>query len=146
MHVGILGSLVFGLVGLGIILIIGALLLMLGAKLVMGSAAKFGSALLTVLVAGVVSIVAQLVIGMVVQMALPALAVGAGLASLVAGALLSAWFYTMLLQTGDGRKPDFGRALLIWLIQFAITVAFVVAFVVLAVFVFHVPIPQLPTY
>ena len=144
MHFDMTTMLVVGLVGIGIGLIISALLVMLGAKLVMGAWAKFGSAIISVLGAVVVAIVAQIVIGIVFGIAMPGQVIVAGLASLAASVALTAWIYTMLLETGDGRKPDFGQGLLIWLVQFLIALAFGAAIFALAVFVFQVPMPQIP--
>jgi hypothetical protein len=55
---------------------------------------------------------------------------------------LSAVIYTAIVRTNDGRAPTYVQGLLIYLIQLAV----VAALIALAVMVFHVPIPGLPTF
>ncbi|MBY0565284.1 MAG: hypothetical protein K2P58_14015 [Hyphomonadaceae bacterium] len=129
------------LIGLAIGALIGALLIMLGSRIVMGSAATFGSAILGAIASGVAGFILGLVLGVIMGMVSPGNVMLTQGVSLIGGLLITPLIYSALVKTGDGRAPNYVQGLLIYLIQ----LAFVVAFGALLVFVFRVPIPGVPT-
>ncbi len=137
MAVGGLIGLVIGLLIGGLI---GGLLIMLGSKIVMGSAARFGSAFVAAIASGVAGAIIGFVLGFVAMSVAPAMASMAQIASLVIGFLITPVLYSAIVRTGDGRAPSYVQGVLIYLIQLAV----IIAIGAVAVFVFRVPIPGMP--
>jgi hypothetical protein len=135
------GGLVSLLIGLGIGALIGALLIMLGAKIVMGSSARFGSAVIAAFASLVAGVVIGFVMGLVLGAVAPAQLGMAQAISLVLGLLVTPLIYSALVRTSDDRKPTYVQGLLIYLIQIGV----VIALCLIAVFVFRIPIPGMPT-
>ena len=135
----IIASLTSLLIGGVISGLIGGLLIMLGSKIVMGSAAKFGSAFVAALVATIAGFVLGLVIGFAFAAAHLGSAQIAQIAGGIAGFLATPPIYAAIIRTGDGRTPSLVQAFLIYLIQL------VIALVVIgtAIYVFKIPIPTM---
>ena len=141
MAAGGIAGLIGLLVGVAIGGLIGALLIMLGSRIVMGSAATFGSAFLAAIASAVAGLILGFVLGFAMAAVMPGDATVTQIVSLVAGILITPLIYSALVKTGDGRKPSYVQGLLIYLVQLAV----IIAIGVVVVLVFKVPIPGMPT-
>lgn len=119
---------------------IGALLILLGSRVVMGKTATFVSAFLAGLASAVVGFVAGFIIGFAVSAAAPALAPQVQILGAVAGFVITGPIYAAIIRTADGSKPSMLQAYLIYIIQIAIAVAVIFALVT----VFHIAVPGMP--
>jgi hypothetical protein len=111
------------LIGIAIAGLIGALFIMLGSRLVMGSTATFGSAFVAAIVAAFAAFIIQLVVGMALGMMGSSGMMLAPIIALVAGIVVTVLIYSAMVKVGDGRKPTYMQSFLIYLIQLVIALA-----------------------
>lgn len=130
------------LIGAAIGALIGSLLIMLGSKIVMGSSAQFGRAFLAALASAIAGFVIGFVLGIAIGATAPAMAGAAQIGSLVIGLLITPAIYSAIVRTNDGRAPTYIQGLLIYLIQLAV----VIAIGAVAILVFRIPIPGVPSF
>lgn len=135
------GGIIGLLIGAAIGCVIGGLVVMLGTKIVMGSAAQFGRAVLAVLAAAGAGLVLGFVIGFVGVSVMGGSVSGMqalNVVAMIAGFLITPLVYSAILRTNDNRSLSYLQAMLVYLIQLAIFIAFIV----LLFFVFRVQIPM----
>jgi hypothetical protein len=111
------------IIGLAIGGVIGALLIMLGTRLVMGSTATFGSAFIAAIAAAIAGAILGAIIGFAIGMVSPGNILLAQGISLLAGIVVTVFIYSALVKVGDGRKPTYMQAFLVYLVQLIIVIA-----------------------
>lgn len=136
------GGLIGAIIGIAIGGVIGGLLIMLGSKIVMGSAAQFPRAFFAAVLSAIAGAIIGFVLGFVVASAAPNMMGMVQIASMVIGLIITPFIYSAIIVTGDGRKPSVVQSFLIYLVQLII----VLVIGAIAVTVFRIPIPGLPTF
>jgi hypothetical protein len=140
MHMPGITGLIITLLALILGSFIGALMIMLGAKLVTGRAATFWSAFFTNIASSFAGLVLGGIAGFAISFVLPGVDSAAAIAGGVAGFVAAPLIYTALLRLKDGTKPSYLQSLLIYLFQLAVAVVVWA----IAIFVFRVPVAGVP--
>lgn len=121
--------------------VVAALLLIPATRLVLGGATGLFNALLVVIASAVASWIATYAVGYVLLdvLNMPDLMLAS---ALLVGAISAIATYMLLLRRADGRRPSILQAALIYVITMVLALLVCAGCVLLAVYVFHVPVPD----